>query len=106
MPSTVMMPAAPRKGLSVIDIAASMERAWFEFDRAGVLRQLGDIDRAITANAVELKMVAEEGVFARPLAVELSRAARILLSIAKDLKNLGQVVRRVDQYPPESKKKS
>jgi len=106
MPTLQPLHAPRKRSLHVTELTPGTERSWFEFDRAAVLRQLDDINRAIAANAVELKMVAEEGVFERPLSGDLSRAARVLRSIAKDLTNLRKTVIRVDQYSQGSKKKS
>jgi hypothetical protein len=86
------------------DLTPKLERRWFEFDRNAVLRQIDSVRRTIDQNAGDLEMVAEEGVFDKPLSAELSRAALSLHSLGHELNALRGQVARANGYPSDDKK--
>jgi len=59
-----------------------------------VLHQIDDLQRAIDDNAMELEMVAAEGVFIKSLSAQLLLASRTLKEIAPELRVLRRLVAR------------
>lgn len=86
------------------NLSPEVERAWFEFDRGSVLRQLDDLRKAVAVDAKELGLVAVEGVFEVRLSEELLRASRSLTVLAKQVGKLWNEVSRAGGYPGGKKK--
>jgi hypothetical protein len=66
--------------------------AIFEADRSAMARELHILRRQIEECAMEMKMVAAEGVFDQSLSRALIRRAQKLRQVAKDLTNLLRLV--------------
>jgi hypothetical protein len=68
--------------------------AIFEADRSAMARELHILRRQIEECAIEIEMVAAEGVFDRSLSRALMRRAQKLRLVARDLTNLLGLVER------------
>ncbi|MGA6970533.1 MAG: hypothetical protein WBY93_02820 [Candidatus Binatus sp.] len=68
--------------------------AIFEADRSALARELHILRRQIEECAIEMKMVAAEGVFDQSLSRALLRRAEKLRLVARDLTNLLSLVER------------
>jgi len=75
----------------------------FDFDRATVARELKTLRRAIEEGAKQIDMVAAERVFAKSLSRALTRRARKLHLVARDLERLLRLVARA-HIPKEAER--
>jgi hypothetical protein len=71
----------------------------FEFDRQLVARSLEGLTAEIDRAAIDIEMVAAEGVFEEQISLELLREARRLQSTAHELKQLRTNARQAKRYP-------
>jgi hypothetical protein len=76
----------------------------FEIDRSNLILQLRTIRRAINESAEEIKMVAIERVFVESVSRALSRSARKLYLVEKQLNGLHRMIERA--HPPEEPERS
>ena len=78
----------------------------FEIDRSNLILQLRTILRAINESAEEIEMVAIERVFVKSVSQALTRTARKLYQLAKDLTVLLRIIERAnlpERSSPESR---
>ena len=98
--TTVRQTATPHKpqddGAKTV---ARLEKKWFEFDRALVLKQVTYAQASSAKTAADLEMVADEGVFEKPLCDELREAAQDLRSTARRLLRLRDAIVKAKEYP-------
>ena len=80
-----------------------LERRSFEFDRRLVVHGLDALTAGIGRAAIDLELVAAEGVFDEPVSLELLREARRLRSMTRELKKLRRTVVQVENYPRSPK---
>jgi hypothetical protein len=78
-------------------------REIFEIDRSNVVLQLRTLRRAIDEGAQDMEMVAAERVFTKSLSRTLTRRARKLHLIAKDLNGLLRLVERSHAEKPPAR---
>ena len=76
----------------------------FEIDRSNLALQLRAVRRAISESAEEMEMVAIERVFVEPVSQALTRTARKLYRITKELNGLHRAVERA--RPPKEPERS
>ena len=76
----------------------------FEIDRSNLVLQLRAVRRAISESAEEMEMVAIERVFVEPVSQALTRTARKLYRITKELNGLHRAVERA--RPPKEPERS
>ena len=77
----------------------------FEIDRSNLILQLRTILRAINESAEEIEMVAIERVFVKSVSQALTRTARKMYQLAKDLTVLLRIVERAN-LPKEPERSS
>jgi hypothetical protein len=66
----------------------------FEIDRSNMVLLLRSLQRAIDEGAEEMEMVAIEGVFVKSLSRALTRSARKLHLVARDLNRVLRLIER------------
>jgi hypothetical protein len=82
----------------------------FQIDRCNMVLQLRSLRRAIDQGAEEMEMVAAEKVFVRSVSRAITRRARRLRLVAKNLNRLLRLVERAQvpqpKPPPRNRRKT
>ncbi|HLX38427.1 MAG TPA: hypothetical protein VKR29_11525 [Candidatus Binataceae bacterium] len=91
--------ARPRPGIRGLEISPTLERRWFDFDRAIVTRMLSKLQHSIHDGASQIGMIADEQMFDPVLSRTFARTARRLNKVIENLKRLNVEVNRANGYP-------